>query len=92
MIKSGCDGRPDSLVDLTKSEEGSDAVGFRGSLYFEVQATIMRINKPSTLCILRFLMSLTKPFIRYAQNAMWANGLRYLRWGGNGEAIRLEKC
>jgi hypothetical protein len=21
-----------------------------------------------------------------------ANGLRYLRWGGDGEAVQLEKC
>jgi len=26
------------------------------------------------------------------KKSMRSNGLRYLRWGGDGEAVQLEKC
>jgi len=30
--------------------------------------------------------------INYCLFTKPANGLRYLRWGGDGEAVQLEKC
>jgi len=75
MIKSGSDGRSDSLVDWTNGKEGEglDVVEFKGGLDFGAQATIARINNPRTLCILRLLMVFIKPFNYYAQNSMRAN-------------------
>ncbi|MBK9208541.1 MAG: hypothetical protein IPL71_09640 [Anaerolineales bacterium] len=34
---------------------------------------------------------LTRTLFSKEKKNMWSNGLRYLRWGGDGEAVRLEK-